>query len=92
MKMQRRDEVSAVQPGEGATLFGQEYITANGDSCGEHTGSGAYVCLTHQVILGTEKLMVGHCQTGEHRLAWACPRHGIESLRIIEAKHDGTPG
>lgn len=92
MKMHRRDEVSAVQPEESAKLFGQRYITANGDSCGEHTGTGAYACLTHQIVLTTEKLMVDHCQTGEHRLAWLCRRHGIESLRIIEAKHDGTPG
>jgi hypothetical protein len=44
------------------------------DSCGHNTPLGRWACLTHNVIFGNQMNKDGHIHTGNHRLAWWCPK------------------
>jgi hypothetical protein len=44
-------------------------------SCGQDSpGVGQWTCITHNVVFGNQLQKDGHIHTGEHTLAWWCPK------------------
>ncbi len=43
-------------------------------SCGQNSSEGQWACITHQVVFGNQMNKDEHIHTGEHTLAWWCPK------------------
>jgi len=45
-------------------------------SCGQNDTRGQWACINHQIVFGSQFQKDGHIHTGEHTLAWRCPKCG----------------
>ena len=73
------DKVTPVEVGEKYTLStskGKQELEVQ-ESCGNKHGH--WVCVTHDRRFENQMMKDTHINDGkEHRLAWACPEHGLE--------------